>query len=148
VLLVAVSLCVMIRVMMMLLIPVAMFYPVLAVCVICADCCSKMFTSAWMDQLTVFVFRRVCATVFRAKKNYVYVARLDRDSCEFSNGHSQCRCVACGSLICMSLVDFVVVLVLLVVVDQCSLLVCTGHVGIVLPLILPNLHLLFVVSDV
>ena len=35
-------------------------YPVLAVCVICADCCSKMFTSASMDQLNLFVFPCVC----------------------------------------------------------------------------------------
>jgi len=62
VLLVAVSLCVMI--IMMLLIPVAMYvYPVLAVSDICADCCSKMFTSVSVDQLNVFVFLCVCATV-------------------------------------------------------------------------------------
>ena len=120
----------------------------LAVRVICADCCSKMFTSASMDQLTVFVFRRVCATVFCAKKNYVYVARLDRDSCQLCKSHSQCRCVACGSLICMSLVVFGVVLVLQVVVDQCSLLVCTDHVGMVLLLIFshPN-HCLLCLSS-
>ena len=77
-LLVAVSLRVM--TMMMLLIPVTMFYPVLAVSDICADCCSKMFTSASMDQLNVFVFSCVCVPLCSVpKKNYVYVVRLDRD---------------------------------------------------------------------
>ena len=88
-------------------------YPVLAVSDICADCFSKMFTSASMDQLNVFVFRRVCATVFRAKKNYVYVARLDRDSSTLQQPQAQSIQV-CRMLI-RSLVVSGVVLVLLVV---------------------------------
>ena len=95
VLLVAVSLCVMM--LMMLLILVAVFilcllFPIFVLTV--ARKCSLLHR--WIS--STFLYLCVCHCVA------LYVARLDRDSCQRSNSPSQCRCVAWCSLIFMPLV--------------------------------------------